>query len=58
MRSTLQLEIDSTSPPCQVIDSWSTAAVSPKIDSWPVNNSEISVTRPPDSTVPSPIRST
>ena len=46
MRSTDQLVIDRTSPPCQVIISWSTAAVRPKIDSCPVNSSEISVTLP------------
>ncbi len=59
MRSTLQLLIDRMSPVlCHVIDSWSTAAVSPKTDSWPLKSSEISVTRPAASTVLSPIRST
>ena len=58
MRSTDQLLIARTSPPCQVIESRSTAAVIPKIESWPLKSSEISVTRPPASTVLSPIRST
>src|SRR5690349_10405817 len=58
MRSTDQLVIDSTSPPCQVIINWSTAAVRPKIDSCPVNSSEISVTLPGASTVLRPMRST
>jgi hypothetical protein len=58
MRSTDHDSTEVTSPPSHEMESWSTAAVSPKISTRPSNSRLIDVTWPPASVLLKPTRST